>query len=49
MQAVVKEHEKILTAVQHKNMSLAMDQMRLHLENSRDAVKTVYEGAQIPV
>lgn len=48
MEAVVKEHEKILTAVQQKNVSLAMDRMRVHLENSRDAVKTVYEGAQIP-
>ena len=49
MEAVVKEHEKILAAVQQKNMSLAMDRMRLHLENSRDAVKAVYDGARIPV
>lgn len=49
MEAVVKEHRKILAAVQQKNVSLAMDQMRVHLENSRDAVKTVYEGAQMPV
>jgi DNA-binding GntR family transcriptional regulator len=49
MEAVVKEHRKILAAVQQKNVSLAMDQMRVHLENSRDAVKTVYDGAQMPV
>jgi DNA-binding GntR family transcriptional regulator len=48
MQAVVKEHRKILSAVQQQNVSLAMDQMRVHLENSRDAFKTVYDGTQIP-
>jgi DNA-binding GntR family transcriptional regulator len=48
MQAVVKEHRKILTAVQQKNVSLAMEQMQVHLENSRDAVKQIHMDTSIP-
>lgn len=49
MKLVVKEHQEILSAVQQKSVSLAMEKMRVHLENSRDAVKTVYDRAQFPV
>ncbi len=48
MQTVVKEHRKILTAVQQKNVSLAMEQMQVHLENSRDAVKQIHMDTSIP-
>jgi DNA-binding GntR family transcriptional regulator len=48
MQAVVKEHRKILTAVQQKNVSLAMEQMQVHLENSRDAVIQIHMDTSIP-
>jgi DNA-binding GntR family transcriptional regulator len=43
MQAVVKEHQKILTAVQEKNVSQATKAMTQHLETSRDAVKQIHQ------
>jgi GntR family transcriptional regulator, rspAB operon transcriptional repressor len=43
MQTVVQEHRKVLTAVQQKNVSDAMEAMTRHLEKSRDAVKQMHE------
>jgi DNA-binding GntR family transcriptional regulator len=43
MQAIVKEHEKILAAISKGDVQKAMEQMQYHLEVSRDAVKRVYK------
>lgn len=41
MQEVIKEHEKILTAVKQKDATEAMQQMENHLHISKSAVKTI--------
>ncbi len=48
VQAVVKEHENILTAISKGDANKAMELMTYHLEVSRKAVKEAYKEANTP-
>jgi len=48
MQAVVKEHEKILSAISNGDGNDAMEQMEHHLNVSRKAVKEAYKQENTP-